>query len=449
MQCIFARCLFIFELFKHFVSFKIHSLRMMRWRVQQAQALTKDIRQTNQPRLYGGYNVMAPHKKLKISAVVGTRPEAIKMAPLLQCLTAVPDIETHLISTGQHRSQLDQVFSFFNITPDIDLELMKENQNLNQLAARALNGMDALLEETSPDLLLVQGDTTTAFAGALAAFHREIPVGHVEAGLRSGDLQNPFPEEANRKLISTFTTLNFAPTYVARNHLLAEGVDPSSIITTGNTVVDALYTISNKVTELPKDVAQAVISNHRLILVTAHRRESWGEPLKNICSAINEIVRRFDDVEIVFPIHKNPKVRDVVFKSIPEHKRIHIIEPLDYFDFISTMKHASLVLSDSGGVQEEAPTFGVPVLVMRKTTERPEAVNINVSKLVGTDTDEIVTQATAALSDSKFADRIARTGNPFGDGHASERIVSAILTWHSGKTPYLSERESFVFNKPE
>lgn len=395
--------------------------------------------------LYKRCGLMLPDKKLKISAVIGTRPEAIKMAPVLRSLAARTDMEIHLISTGQHHSQLDQVFSFFNLTPDVDLKLMKVTKNLNELSSKALKGMDTILKTASPDLLLVQGDTTTAFTGALAAFHREIPVGHVEAGLRSGNIMNPYPEEVNRKLISTFATLNFAPTHSAQKNLLAEQVTPSSIVVTGNTVVDALNSITSKVTKLPDAVSEVIRSKNRLILMTAHRRESWGQPLKNICAAINQIVRANNDVEIVFPIHKNPKVREIVLNKVLEHKHVHIIEPLDYFDFISTMKHADLILSDSGGVQEEAPTFGVPVLVMRKTTERTEALDANLSKLVGTDTDTIVKEASAILNNGNMANKPAT--NPFGDGLASERIVKAIAAWNSGQLPYLTEHDSFNFQK--
>ena len=363
------------------------------------------------------------------------------MAPVLQSLAARTDMETYLISTGQHHSQLDQVFSFFDLTPNVDLKLMNVSKNLNELSSKALMGMDSILEATSPDLLLVQGDTTTAFTGALAAFHRQIPVGHIEAGLRSGNIMNPYPEEANRKLISTFSTLNFAPTLSATKNLLAEGVTPSSIVTTGNTVVDALNSISSKVTQLPTAVAKVIRPENRLVLVTAHRRESWGKPLKNICVSVNKIVRAYDDVEIVFPIHKNPKVREIAFDNIKEHQRVHIIEPQNYFDFISTMKNASLILSDSGGVQEEAPTFGVPVLVMRKTTERTEALDANLAKLVGTDTDEIVNEAIAILN-NKQRDKTL-PANPFGDGLASKRIVQAISAWNSGQLPYLNDHDSF------
>lgn len=381
------------------------------------------------------------NRKLQISAVVGTRPEAIKMAPVLRSMASRTDMEISLISTGQHHSQLDQVFSFFDLTPDVDLKLMNVTKNLNELSSKALMGMDSILETTSPDLLLVQGDTTTAFTGALAAFHRQIPVGHIEAGLRSGNIMNPYPEEANRKLISTFSTLNFAPTLSAQKNLLAEGVAPTSIVITGNTVVDALNSISSKVTQLPAAVANVIRPENRLILVTAHRRESWGKPLKNICISINKIVRAYDNVEIVFPIHKNPKVREIAFDNIKEHERVHIIEPQDYFDFISTMKHASLILSDSGGVQEEAPTFGVPVLVMRKTTERTEAIDANLSKLVGTDTDQIVNAAFAILNSNQRGS--TSPANPFGDGLASRRIVQAIAGWNNGQLPYLSDHDSF------
>lgn len=387
--------------------------------------------------------------EIRVAAVVGTRPEAIKIAPIIRSLSSRTGIRTYLISTGQHRSQLDQVFSFFGLTPDVDLELMGVTKNLNELSSKVLGELDVLLESMAPDMLLVQGDTTTAFAGALAAFHRQIPVGHVEAGLRSGDVMNPYPEEINRKLISTFATLNFAPTCRARQNLLSEGVSPSSIIVTGNTVVDALNGISNRITKLPEEVARVARSSNRLVLVTAHRRESWGKPLENICASLNKIVGAHDDVEIVFPMHKNPRVREVLFRCLSKHKRVHLIEPLNYFDFISTMKHSTLILSDSGGVQEEAPTFGVPVLVMRKTTERPEALSTNRSKLVGTNTVEIVTQASNYLENNQKSEEIVLNGNPFGDGQASKRIANAIIAWDNGKVPYLSDQESFDFTDSE
>ncbi|GAU09751.1 non-hydrolyzing UDP-N-acetylglucosamine 2-epimerase [Desulfoplanes formicivorans] len=380
-----------------------------------------------------------------IAMVVGTRPEAIKMAPLCQAMATDSRLQFSLISTGQHRSQLDQVFERFNLTPDIDLDLMNKTSNLNELSGRVLQEMDGILENVSPDMLLVQGDTTTAFAAGLAAFQKGIPVGHVEAGLRSGDIMNPYPEEANRRFISLFASLNFAPTEHARQKLLAENVRDDIIVVTGNTVVDALNTIAGRITGLPESVKRLVTLGRRLILVTAHRRESWGKPMEHICRAIDTIVTTFPATEVVFPVHKNPAVRDVVFPILAGHERIHLIEPLDYFDFISTMKYADLVLSDSGGVQEEAPTFETPVLIMRENTERPEVFDTGKAALVGTDTEEIIRQATRHLAwDGGHS--AWKTGNPFGDGKASERIVKAILAWHEGKKPYLTPQESFSPN---
>ncbi|CCO25026.1 non-hydrolyzing UDP-N-acetylglucosamine 2-epimerase [Maridesulfovibrio hydrothermalis] len=382
---------------------------------------------------------------IKIAAVVGTRPEAIKMAPLIQHLTDRDGVETKLISTGQHRSQLDQVFSYFNIAADVDLNLMSTVKNLNELTANALLGVDALLDDINPDFLLVQGDTTTAFVGALAAFNRQIPVGHVEAGLRSGNIMNPYPEEANRRMVSVFATLNFAPTEIAKRKLLDEGVASEKILVTGNTVVDALHSISGKVNALPSHIAKVVDSDKRIILVTAHRRESLGKPLENICGAIERIAKQYADVEIIFPVHKNPKVRETVFSILSDIDRVHLIEPLDYFDFISVMKQSSLILSDSGGVQEEAPSFGVSVLIMRNTTERPEALESGALKLVGTESDSIVEHAQEFLNGTLDKSGLI-AGNPFGDGFASKRIVDAVIAWKQGRMPLLAEYEVFSSN---
>lgn len=373
---------------------------------------------------------MKTEHKLTVAAVVGTRPEAIKMAPLVKELASHREIQIHLISTGQHRSQLDQVFSRFDIRPDIDLELMGKASNLNELTGKVLQEMDPLLEKIDPRLLLVQGDTSTAFAGGLAAFHQRIPVGHVEAGLRSGDTDNPFPEEVNRKLISTFATLNFAPTQRAASRLLSEQVSPESVVVTGNTVVDALQSLSGRIDGLPPSVASLLGMGRRLVLVTAHRRESWGKPMENICAAVGELADRHDDLDFIFPVHKNPVVREIVYPALGGRKHVHLIEPLDYFDFISTMKYSSLILSDSGGVQEEAPTFGVPLLVLRNTTERPEVLDTPAAMLVGTDPRKILDNAEAMLLRDGV---IGQTmDNPFGDGHAARYIVEAILRWHQG-----------------
>lgn len=380
------------------------------------------------------------YQKMKIAVVVGTRPEAIKMAPLIKELEERDGISTSLISTGQHRSQLDQVFTCFNIVADVDLNLMQNVKNLNELTANAISGVDAVIENIKPDFLLVQGDTTTAFAGALAAFNRQIPVGHVEAGLRSGNILNPYPEEANRRMVSVFSTLNFAPTEVARRNLLNEGVSPNKIFVTGNTVVDALHSISVKVKALPKHIAELVDPDKRIILVTAHRRESLGRPLQNICRAIKEVSKLYDDVEIIFPVHKNPAVREVAFSILSSLERVHLIEPLNYLDFISTMKESSLIMSDSGGVQEEAPSFGVPVLIMRKTTERTEALNTDALTLVGTDCDSIIKHAQDLLDESSTGNVLV-SGNPFGDGLASRRIVDTLILWNQGFVPLIQEYE--------
>lgn len=380
---------------------------------------------------------------MKIAVVVGTRPEAIKMAPLINQLEERDGIETVLISTGQHRSQLEQVFTFFEIVPDVDLNLMQTSKNLNELTANAISGVDAVIDNINPDFLLVQGDTTTAFAGALAAFNRQIPIGHVEAGLRSDDILNPYPEEANRRMVSVFSTLNFAPTEVARRKLLDEGVAPNKIFVTGNTVVDALHSISEKVKKLPQHIAELVDPNKRIILVTAHRRESFGRPLQNICMAVKEVSRLYADVEILFPVHKNPVVREVVFSILSKQEGVHLIEPLNYLDFISTMKESSLIMSDSGGVQEEAPSFGVPVLIMRKTTERPEALDTGILRLVGTDSESIIKNAQYFLNEPS-TENVLVSENPFGDGFASRRIVDAIISWNQGEVPLIPEYDSRV-----
>ena len=364
------------------------------------------------------------------------------MAPVCRALARCPDIHHVLISTGQHRSLLDQVLAYFDLTPDVDMDLMGKSRNLNELSAQVLQGMDTLLQQYAPRLLLVQGDTTTAFTASLAAFQAGVAVGHVEAGLRSGDLLNPYPEEANRRFISTFASLHFAPTSLARQRLLAEHIPGDAVIVTGNTVVDALAGISGKIGGLPESLSSRLSPGKRLVLVTAHRRESWGIPMQNICKAVREIVRRFKDVEVVFPVHKNPRVREMAIPILDGQPRIHLIEPLDYFEFISTMKHAALILSDSGGVQEEAPSFGVPVLIMRTTTERPEVLSTGRAALVGTDTHTIVRHATEQLTQTEQPGA-PRCPNPFGDGRASERILQSILSWHRGQIPYLTKDQEF------
>ena len=360
--------------------------------------------------------------------VFGTRPEAIKMAPIIEELKRRPsEFEVSVAVTAQHREMLDQVLELFDIEPDHDLNIMTAGQTLTEITTRAMLGLDPLVVATVPDAVLVQGDTTTTFAAALAAFYHHVPVGHVEAGLRTNDLEHPFPEEANRRLTTRVTRWHFAPTSVSEAHLLAEGVDPSAIHVTGNTVVDALVETVGVPYEFPPGrVADALASGRRIVLVTAHRRENWGEPYRRICSAVREIVERFGDVHVLFATHKNPVVADVAAEMLGGLERVDLIGPQPYLPFVKLMGAAELILSDSGGVQEEAPTLGKPALVMREVTERPEAVDAGVVKLVGTDVARIVDEATVLLTDRAAYDAMAQRANPFGDGRAADRIVDVL-----------------------
>jgi UDP-N-acetylglucosamine 2-epimerase (non-hydrolysing) len=379
-----------------------------------------------------------------IGVVFGTRPEAIKLAPVIFELKSHPDeFETVLISTAQHRQMLDQVLSVFGIEPDIDLNLMTHNQPLSGIAARVLQEIDSVLASRRVDLLMVQGDTTTAFAAALAAFFRKIPVAHVEAGLRSRDLANPFPEEANRRLASVVTRLHFDPTAHACENLLGEGVPPEDIFVTGNTVVDAARMLVERGVAdqgLPPGIPD---DNSRLILMTSHRRESWGPELENICLAVRDLVEQYRDVRVVYPVHLNPNVRGTVNALLQGVDRVHLTEPMDYFGFLSVLRRSYLVLTDSGGVQEEAPTFGKPVLVLRKVTERPEASMRGLSVIVGTSRERIVEEASRLLSDSAVYRRMSEATSPFGDGRASARIGKALSRWFAGVRPALDEFEQF------
>src|SRR5437588_1581546 len=336
-----------------------------------------------------------------IGIVFGTRPEAIKLAPVIFELRRRPDeFQLALISTAQHRHMLDQVLDIFEITPDVDLDLMTPNQTLAGITCRVLQAMDELLQQRPLDCLMVQGDTTTAFAAALAAFYRKVPVAHVEAGLRSRDIFNPYPEEVNRRLAAVTTQLHFAPTPLARENLVAESIDPHQIVVTGNTVVDAAQMLVERGLvdqALPAGVPD---DGRRIVLLTSHRRESWGKELEQICDAVADIAGRFDDVRIVYPVHMNPNVRRTVEERLAGIDRVHLTEPLDYFQFLSLLRRSYLVLTDSGGVQEEAPTFGKPVLVLRKVTERPEASMMGLSKIVGTSRERIVEEASLLLSDA-------------------------------------------------
>ncbi len=365
-------------------------------------------------------------------AVIGTRPEAIKMAPVIHRLRNHLRFEVRILVTGQHKEMLEPFLRLFDLTPNWDLGLMKKNQSLAQLSAAALAGTDRLFERERPDFVLVQGDTTTAFIGALTAYYHKIPVGHIEAGLRTGDRFQPYPEEVNRKLIGVVADLHFAPTWTARENLLREGVADDTIFVTGNTVVDALLMTLEKLGPVEP-------SPHRMVLVTAHRRENWGEPLKRIARALNRISILFPDVQIVFPIHKNPLVRRIVGDELKKTDHLVVTEPPDYEGFVRLLKQSYLVVTDSGGIQEEAPTLGKPVLVLRDKTERPEAVEAGVVRVIGTREDRIVNEISRLLTDENEYRKMQKKINPYGDGAASERIVQAIgfyFGWNRPPQPF-------------
>jgi UDP-N-acetylglucosamine 2-epimerase (non-hydrolysing) len=361
-------------------------------------------------------------KPLRVLSLMGTRPEAIKLAPVQMALASRPrDFEPVLCVTGQHRQMLDQVMADFGLTANHDLNLMVEGQGLADLSARVLPAVTDVLRSVVPDIMLVQGDTTSAAMGALAAFYERIPVGHVEAGLRTGDRYNPFPEEINRRLISDVATWHYAPTQGAVDALLREGTKADSVLLTGNTVVDALLYISGQVGDTPP-------SEGRMILVTAHRRESFGPDFESICLALRDIVRRNPDVRIVYPVHLNPNVREPVERILTGEQRVELIEPVGYRELVGLMKESYMILTDSGGIQEEAPVLGKPVLVLRQVTERPEAVAAGAAKVVGTDRETIVKEAELLLNDRAEYERMARAVSPYGDGHAAERIADHLAT---------------------
>jgi UDP-N-acetylglucosamine 2-epimerase (non-hydrolysing) len=380
----------------------------------------------------------------RVGVVFGTRPDAIKMAPVVLELRKFPsEFESVVISTGQHRQMLDQVLQTFHVRADIELDLMRPNQTLNGLTRRILEAMDALLAATPFDCLLVQGDTTTAFAAALAAFYRKVPVAHVEAGLRTWDISQPWPEEANRKLAAALSQLHFAPTPLARKNLLAEAVPAKDVVVTGNTIVDAVERLLEAEPiecRLPAGVPD---DDSRLVLLTSHRRESWGAELENICISIVELVERFPDIRVIYPVHLNPNVRTTVGAVLGNRDRVHLVAPVDYFQFLSLLRRCYLVLTDSGGVQEEAPIFHKPVLVLRNVTERPEASQMGMAKVVGTAPEVVVHEATRLLS-NEFAYRaMAAQDCPYGDGRAATRIVTALSRWLEGEQPVLYDSEQF------
>ena len=371
----------------------------------------------------------------RIAVFMGTRPEAIKMAPVVAELQRTAGLEPLVINSGQHREMIQQVIDLFNISVDVELQAMQVDQTLAGLTSRLIERIDAVLEKTRPQLVLVQGDTTSVLCAALASFYRQIPLGHVEAGLRTGDLQSPFPEEANRRLVSPLTTLHFAPTETSRQALLAEGVDERTIVVTGNTVIDALLmelrrqehpTVAQAIDDQLRGVVGQDWHLREMILVTGHRRENFGDGIDQICAALAELARRFPDLLVVYPVHLNPRVRKVVHDRLSATENIRLIAPQPYSLFVALAKNCRLILTDSGGVQEEAPSLGKPVLVMRDTTERPEGVVAGTVKLVGTDAARIVAEATVLLTDDEAYQRMANVANPYGDGHAAERIAARI-----------------------
>jgi len=372
-------------------------------------------------------------KKIKILVCLGTRPEGIKLAPVIELLKRKREtFEFRICSTGQHKEMLEQVFNFFGIKPDYDLGLMTENQSLGNISSRILDNMSKVLDDSEPDVILIQGDTTTAFLTALAGFYRRIKVGHVEAGLRTYDKYNPFPEEVNRQLISRVTDFHFAPTKSALENLLKENIDSRNIVVTGNTIVDAiLWSIKkisgNKNVIEKKEPFRNLDKGKKIILVTMHRRESFGKDIENVCSALKAISARYDNVRIVYPVHLNPNVRKPVFEMLGKTGNIKLIDPLDYESFLWLMKKSYFIITDSGGVQEEAPTLKKPVLVIRKKTERMESVDYGISKLVGTDTKNILDNVSGILDNEENYRKMISEMNPYGDGHASEKILDFLL----------------------
>ncbi len=360
---------------------------------------------------------------LPICITLGTRPEAIKLAPVIQQFRGCAAFDTHVILTGQHREMVDQVMQLFELSADRDLEIMTSQQTLTDITCRSLRGLETVFQEIQPKLVIVQGDTTTAFAATLAAFYQKIPVGHVEAGLRTDDLFNPYPEEANRRLISQLAQLNFAPTSLAVEHLQRSGI-VGKVYHTGNTVIDALLTVAKR--EPQCDIQGLDWGKYRTLLATVHRRENWGEPLRDIAQGFLQILDKFPDTALLLPLHRNPTVREPLQSLLGDHPRVFLTEPLDYAELVAAIARCYLLLTDSGGLQEEAPSLGKPVLVLRETTERPEAIEAGTAKLVGTNPSEIVAAASELLSDAGAYEAMATAINPFGDGHAAERILGIV-----------------------
>ena len=380
--------------------------------------------------------------KIKILTIFGTRPEAIKMAPLVKELEKRGEIESKVCVTAQHREMLDQVLELFEIKPDFDLDIMKTRQSLTGITNRILEGLEELFAKEKPDMILVHGDTTTTFSSGLAAFYQQIRVGHVEAGLRTFDKYFPFPEEMNRKLTGALADLHFSPTPGSKNNLLREGINEEDIYITGNTVIDAMaHTVEDDYVFETEELNKIDFKNKKVIMVTAHRRENWGEGIDNICEALGNIVDNNEDVELVYLVHLNPVVKDVVHAKLGNKERVHLLSPLDTKETHNLMNKCFMVMTDSGGLQEEAPHLGKPVLVLRGVTERPEAVEAGTVKLVGTNVEVIVNEANALINDEAYYNKMSKAVNPYGDGKASERIVDAILKYY-GKND--KEVEEFV-----
>ncbi|SNS50277.1 UDP-N-Acetylglucosamine 2-epimerase [Anaerovirgula multivorans] len=366
-------------------------------------------------------------KRLKVMTIFGTRPEAIKMAPLVKQLQETEEIESILCVTAQHREMLDMVLDLFQLKPNYDLNIMQHGQTISDITVKVLKGLESILQEVKPDIVLVHGDTTTTFIGALAAFYQQIAVGHVEAGLRSGNIYSPYPEEMNRKLTGTLTSLHFAPTEGNYKNLIQEGIKEKNIFITGNTVIDALLQVVKKDYIFDNHLLNQIdYINKKVIVMTCHRRENWGEPMENIFQAIVEVVKKHRNAEVVFPVHLNPKIRSLAEKVMGGVEAIHLIEPLDYEPFANLLNRAHLILTDSGGIQEEAPALGKPILVLRTETERPEAVEAGTVKVVGVEKDIIIKEVDKLLLNSEHYLQMANAVNPYGDGMASKRIVTAL-----------------------
>ncbi len=371
---------------------------------------------------------------IKVLTVFGTRPEAVKMVPVIQALESFPNIESRVCVTGQHREMLDQVLDFFEVKPDFDLQLMQQGQSLASLTARLIEGIDKVLEQERPDVVLVHGDTATTLGASLAAFYRKVPIGHVEAGLRTGDLYSPWPEEMNRRVTDTLTSFYFAPTEESCRNLYAEKIDPSRIFITGNSVVDTLKLAVEKLqknADLRAGMEESfsfIRTDARMILVTGHRRENFGDKFASFCNGLLKLAQRYPDVDIVYPVHLNPNVRKPVFELLSRVSNIHLIEPQEYLPFVYLMNRCHLIITDSGGIQEEAPALGKPVLVTRDTTERPEALAAGVARLVGTEAENIVRCASELLDDAMVYANMSQAHSPYGDGSAGRRIASILAS---------------------